>query len=347
KGAPGGKPFGEADHPMTEATDTTSDTTAPPKAAPSTAPTPAPANPSPKATGTVTTTTAPVVTKPIGFGFPFKAAYGLAEAVRKGLAQGTTTVTFGHRKLENWATLSARLIRSGFVRTPEEAIALAYHMTVVAREIEGNRKFVCELFSAKFGNKFPTDSPTQSFIDIVDFAVSENLPLYLTGEPGVGKTYTLLDSIRRAGREPIRVQGSGELVKADVEGSTGYAEGTGTVWTDGSLAIAARDGRPFVFDEFDKARDDVQSVFTALLESHDGTMTVSATGERIVPRTGFGIFATGNTVGLGEGVQFEGTRVINEAIRDRFYFLTVEYMTEATAKRLVADQLAAFGAKLS
>lgn len=295
---------------------------------------------------TAKVTPKPTVKAPSGYKFPFQQAYELAEAVRKALAAGSTGLTFGHRKLENWATLTAKLHRSGFA-TGADALSLAYHMTVVAREVDSNRRFAVEMFEGKFAKHPKTEDPCRPFTEVIDFAVAENLPLYLTGEPGVGKTYTILDALRRAGLNPIRVQGSGELVKADVEGSMGYVEGVGTVWTDGSAIIAARQGRPFVFDEIDKARDDVQSVFVAALESHDGSLTISATGERVVPASGFGIFGTGNTVGLGEGVRYEGTRIINEAIRDRFYFLKVGYMTPAMAKRLVEAQLADLGATIS
>lgn len=288
----------------------------------------------------------PTVVAPTGYTFPFAAAYSLVEAVRKALAAGSTGLTFGHRKLENWATLTAKLVKSGFC-TPPEALSLAYHMTVVAREVESNRRFAVEMFEGKFANHPKTEDPCKPFDEVIAFIVKENLPLYLTGEPGVGKTFTILAALREAGLDPIRVQGSGELVKADVEGSMGYIEGVGTVWTDGAAILGARTGRPLVLDEADKVRDDVQSFFTAALESHDGTMTISATGERVVPVRGWGIFATGNTVGLGEGIRYEGTRIINEAIRDRFYFLKVGYMSTATAKRLVAAQLADVGATLA
>lgn len=359
KPKPRGKPFGSTDHPHhnPNTTSTDKDTDMASLAdllgtpAPITAPTTTATQNHQRQTkvaasidvATDTPAPKPVVTAPTGFQFPLDLAYKLADAARKALHLGTSGLTFGHRKLENWATLSALIFRKQLVKKPIEAVALAYHMTVVAREIEANRKMAIELFNASFGSH-EVNSPIVPFTAVIDFAVTENIPLYLTGEPGVGKTYTLLDTLRRHGREPLRVQGSGELVKADVEGSMGYVEGQGTVWADGSLPIAMRTGRPFVFDELDKSRDDVLSLLAALLESHDGTLTLAATGERIFPAPGFGFFATGNTVGLGEGIQYEGTRVINEAIRDRFYFLTVNYMDEKVAKALVTAKLAAVGA---
>lgn len=285
-------------------------------------------------------TPTPKPTTPTRFAIPFDDCFTVAERCRKALEAGANSVTFGHRKLENWITLAARFHNAG-IATGAAALSLAYHLTVVAREVEANRQFAVELFTAKFGNSVTPDSACVPFEDIVRFMVSQNLPLYLTGLPGVGKTYTMIEilSMMRSVR-PTRQQGGGEVTMADLVGSMGYVEGQGTVWQDGTLSLSMRSGTPFIMDEMDKCRDDVQSVFVSLLESHDGSITLP-TGERISPASGFYFGATGNTVGLGEGIAYEGTRVINEAIRDRLYFLSVDHMSKARAKQLIVAQVEA------
>lgn len=263
------------------------------------------------------------------FVFPFDEYHDMATAIRQSLASGATGLTCGPRKGEMWIEAAVRLHDSGLA-THKDALALAYHLAVVAREIEANRKFAIEMWQNKFGHTHDVSVPVLPFQQVVAFMLENNLPLYVTGLPGVGKTYTIIDEARRVSREVVRQQNGGESTMSHVLGDMGIEAGK-TSWQDGTLTHAARFGKLFLSDEMDKARDDVQSAYVALLESHDGTITLP-TGERIVPAPGFGFMATGNTVGLGEGLQFEGTRVINEAIRDRLYFLSADYPTKAVER---------------
>lgn len=274
------------------------------------------------------------------FVFPFDEYHDMATAIRQSLASGATGLTCGPRKGEMWIEAAVRLHDSGLA-THKDALALAYHLAVVAREIEANRKFAIEMWQNKFGHTHDVSVPVLPFQQVVAFMLENNLPLYVTGLPGVGKTYTIIDEARRVRREVVRQQNGGESTMSHVLGDMGIEAGK-TSWQDGTLTHAARTGRIFLSDEMDKARDDVQSAYVALLESHDGTITLP-TGERIIPAPGFGFAATGNTVGLGEGLQFEGTRVINEAIRDRLYFLSADYPTKAVERSWNEARLAKLG----
>lgn len=276
-----------------------------------------------------------------GFVFPFDEYHDMATAIRQSLASGATGLTCGPRKGEMWIEAAVRIHDSGLARH-KDALALAYHLAVVAREIEANRKFAIEMWQNKFGHSHDVSVPLLPFQQVVAFMLAHNLPLYVTGLPGVGKTYTIVDEARKLGREVVRQQNGGESTMSHVLGDMGIDAGK-TSWQDGTLTYAARGpGRIFLSDEMDKARDDVQSAYVALLESHDGTITLP-TGERVVPGSGFGFMATGNTVGLGEGLQFEGTRIINEAIRDRLYFLSADYPTKKVERSWNAARLAKLG----
>ena len=54
-----------------------------------------------------------------------------------------------------------------------------------------------------------------------------------------------------------------------------------------------------VFDEYDAGRADVMFVIQQVLE-HDGKLTLMDQNEIIQPNPNFGLFATANTVGLGD-----------------------------------------------
>jgi MoxR-like ATPase len=66
----------------------------------------------------------------------------------------------------------------------------------------------------------------------------------------------------------------------------------------------------------------------------------------VVPQSGFTVFATANTKGKGdEAGRFAGTRVLNEAMLDRFdYTYEQEYASKATEKKILLRAMKKFGA---
>ena len=77
-----------------------------------------------------------------------------------------------------------------------------------------------------------------------------------------------------------------------------------------------------VFDEYDAGRADVMFVIQRVLE-HDGKLTLLDQNEIITPHPSFRLFATSNTVGLGDTTGlYHGTQQINQAQMDRWSIVT-------------------------
>jgi len=168
----------------------------------------------------------------------------------------------------------------------------------------------------------------------VKTAIDAGLNLWLSGPTGSGKTYTVLSVLREMGREYIRFQGGGDVTRETLLGFAALENGTST-FRDGPLTIAARKGLPLVLDEFDKLRDEVQSELAAVLEGNALVLSDNG-GERIDLPAGFCIVATANSVGRGEGMLYSGTRTVNEAIRDRFIFMSMQYDNQRDLKVLLS-----------
>jgi MoxR-like ATPase len=101
-------------------------------------------------------------------------------------------------------------------------------------------------------------------------------------------------------------------------------------FSPGDLAICMREGYRVLLDEIDAALPSVRFVLQPVLEEDNRTLHIPETSETIVAAKGFGIFATGNTVGYRASAraQHAGTTNMNAAFLDRFgMVIACEYPT--------------------
>jgi cobaltochelatase CobS len=101
-----------------------------------------------------------------------------------------------------------------------------------------------------------------------------------------------------------------------------------------------------VFDEYDAGRPDVMFVIQRILES-EGKLTLLDQNEVIRPHPAFRIFATTNTIGLGDTTGlYHGTQQINQGQMDRWNivaalnYLAPEKETEIVLARVPAYKTA-------
>jgi len=101
-----------------------------------------------------------------------------------------------------------------------------------------------------------------------------------------------------------------------------------TEFHEGILPWALRNPVAIVFDEYDAGRADVMFVIQRVLE-HDGKLTLLDQNEIITPHPYFRLFATANTVGLGDTTGlYHGTQQINQAQMDRWSLVsTLNYLS--------------------
>lgn len=177
-------------------------------------------------------------------------------------------------------------------------------------------------------------------------AISLNMPLYVWGHAGTGKT-TLLEQICARTRRPLlRVQHTINTEEAHLLGQW-TVKGGETVFQLGPLAMAMKHGWAYLADEYDFALPSVIAAYQPILERNsagEGKALVikDAPPElRIIkPHPQFRFFATGNTNGSGDETGlYQGTMIQNAASYDRFgMVLKVDYMRAALEERVIISQ---------
>lgn len=168
-------------------------------------------------------------------------------------------------------------------------------------------------------------------IDLVKsivMALEMNIPIYLWGHAGVGKTTALEQVCAYTGRPFVRVQHTANTEESDIEGGWRVVNGD-TVFQDGPLAIAMQKGYIYCADEYDFASPMVISLYQAVLEGKP--LRIKSANKIIRPHPEFRIVATGNTNGSGdEAGLYAGTQIQNAANYERFGIVQkVEYMPES------------------
>jgi cobaltochelatase CobS len=95
-----------------------------------------------------------------------------------------------------------------------------------------------------------------------------------------------------------------------------------TAFQDGILPWALQNNVALVFDEYDAGRPDVMFVIQRVLEL-SGRLTLLDQKRVIRPHPAFRLFATANTVGLGDtSGLYHGTQQINQGQMDRWSIVT-------------------------
>lgn len=150
--------------------------------------------------------------------------------------------------------------------------------------------------------------------------LERNMPIFLWGYHGVGKT-TLIEQIcARTHRPFYRLQHTANMEEAHVVGQI-LAEESGTYFEPGPLALAMKHGWVLCLDEYDIAPEQVNAVYRAVLEGKPLIIKEAMGTEWAVvkPHKNFRIVATGNTNGSGdESGLYQGTNLGNAAQYSRF-----------------------------
>lgn len=162
----------------------------------------------------------------------------------------------------------------------------------------------------------------------VVMALEMNVPIYLHGHAGVGKSTLLEQVAHHTNRGYTRVQHTANMEEADVEGRWVVDAKGEMVFQNGPLTDAMEQGLLYVADEYDFAPPMVLSVYQAVLEGKP--LFIKAANKKVVPHQNFRFCATGNTNGAGdESGLYQGTMVQNAANYERFGVVEkVQYMPQ-------------------
>ena len=169
-----------------------------------------------------------------------------------------------------------------------------------------------------------------------------NRRVMVTGYHGTGKSTHIEQVAARLNWPCIRINLDSHISRIDLIGKDAIVLKEGkqvTEFREGILPWAYQHNVALVFDEYDAGRPDVMFVIQRILES-SGKLTLLDQSRVIRPHNAFRLFATANTVGLGDTTGlYHGTQQINQAQMDRWSIITVlNYLPHADEVNIVLSK---------
>ena len=150
------------------------------------------------------------------------------------------------------------------------------------------------------------------------------------GYHGTGKSTHIEQVAARLNWPLVRVNLDAHVSRIDLVGKDAIVLKDGkqiTEFRDGILPWAVQNNVALVFDEYDAGRPDVMFVIQRVLEVA-GRLTLLDQNRVITPHPAFRLFATTNTIGLGDtSGLYHGTQQINQGQMDRWNIVvTLNYL---------------------
>lgn len=142
------------------------------------------------------------------------------------------------------------------------------------------------------GATAPFYLPQGDECEIFAAAHRQGLPLLIKGPTGCGKTRFVAHMAARMGRKLYTVACHDDLSAADLVGRY-LLKGGETVWVDGPLTRAVREGAICYLDEVVEARKDVTVVLHPLTDDRR-ILPIDRTGEELAAAPGFMLVASYN-----------------------------------------------------
>ena len=196
---------------------------------------------------------------------------------------------------------------------------------------------------AEATDRTPAIDPTYRFDPDTTLAILAgfgwNRRVMIQGYHGTGKSTHIEQVAARLNWPCVRVNLDSHISRIDLIGKDAIKLRDGvqvTEFHEGILPWALRNPVAIVFDEYDAGRADVMFVIQRVLE-HDGKLTLMDQNAIITPHPSFRLFATANTVGLGDTTGlYHGTQQINQAQMDRWSLVaTLNYLPHEAEVEIV------------
>ncbi|SHJ37231.1 cobaltochelatase CobS subunit [Palleronia salina] len=170
-----------------------------------------------------------------------------------------------------------------------------------------------------------------------------NRRVMIQGYHGTGKSTHIEQVASRLNWPCVRVNLDSHISRIDLIGKDAIKLRDGkqvTEFQEGILPWALRNPTAIVFDEYDAGRADVMFVIQRVLEV-DGKLTLLDQNKVLTPHPYFRLFATANTVGLGDTTGlYHGTQQINQGQMDRWSLVaTLNYLDHDAEVEIVLSKL--------
>ena len=172
---------------------------------------------------------------------------------------------------------------------------------------------------------------------------ANNRRVLVQGYHGTGKSTHIEQVAARLNWPCVRVNLDSHISRIDLIGKDAIVLNEGkqvTEFQDGILPWAYSNPVALVFDEYDAGRPDVMFVIQRILET-EGKLTLLDQSRVIKPNKYFRLFATANTVGLGDtSGLYHGTQQINQGQMDRWNIVTIlNYLSNKEEEQIIANKI--------
>ena len=208
-----------------------------------------------------------------------------------------------------------------------------------------------KIFGFKEKTKFvPEIDASYLFDEVTTKAIlagfSYNRRVMIQGYHGTGKSTHIEQVAARLNWPCVRVNLDSHISRLDLVGKDAIVLKDGkqiTEFREGVLPWALQNPVAIVFDEYDAGRADVMFVIQRVLEVA-GKLTLLDNNRVINPHQNFRLFATANTVGLGDTTGlYHGTQQINQGQMDRWSIVsTLNYLPAEAEEKIVISKVPNF-----
>lgn len=169
-----------------------------------------------------------------------------------------------------------------------------------------------------------------------------NRRVMIQGYHGTGKSTHIEQVAARLNWPCLRINLDSQIGRIDLLGKDAIVLQEGrqvTQFKEGILPWALQHAVALVFDEYDAGRPDVMFVIQRVLEA-GGKLTLLDQNRVILPHPAFRLFATTNTIGLGDGTGlYAGIQQINQAQMDRWNIVaTLNYLSHKEEIEIVSSK---------
>jgi len=174
-----------------------------------------------------------------------------------------------------------------------------------------------------------------------------NRRVMIQGYHGTGKSTHIEQVASRLNWPCIRINLDSHISRIDLIGKDAIVLHDGqqiTEFREGLLPWCIQHPVALVFDEYDAGRPDVMFVIQRILEVQ-GRLTLLDQNRVIRPHPAFRLFATTNTIGLGDTTGlYHGTQQINQGQMDRWNIVaTLNYLTHDAEVEIVLARVPSYG----
>ena len=172
---------------------------------------------------------------------------------------------------------------------------------------------------------------------------TNNKKVLITGYHGTGKSTHIEQVAARLNWPCVRINLDSHISRIDFIGKDAIVLKDGkqvTEFQDGMLPWAYQNPIALVLDEYDVGRPDVMFIIQRVLES-DGRLTLLDQSRVLKPNKYFRLFATANTIGLGDtSGLYHGTQQVNQGQLDRWNIVcSLNYLDNSVEEKIILSKI--------